>query len=189
MEQAAAMQKLWSDTVSGMVDAWSNNVPQSGSPEDLKKLRGGLLQAMSKSWEEFMRTPQFMEMMSGSMKAALSMRKTVKDGLNKTHAGLQTPSSEDIESLMLAIRHIERRILDRIDDTDRQLKQVQDGLESERKARGGEARNGHLESTILKRLDAISEQLDQRDPRVKPSNRPKAGDKRGKLAPRKRKTS
>lgn len=175
------MQKLWSDTVSGMVDAWSNNLPQSGTPADMKNLRGGMLKAISKSWEEFMRTPQFMEMMTSSLNAAMSMHGMTKDGLNRAHQGLQTPSKDDIESVLLAVRHIERRILDRIDDFDQRLQKV----EADR-ARDG---NGDLERTILERLDALSERLAERTPE-KGSAAPAAAD--GK-APRtrapKRKTS
>jgi len=115
MEQAAAFQKLWMDTFGNMANVWSQFSPGSPPPEEMRKVRSGMLKAMAGTWDEFMRTPQFMEMMKASLNGALDLRRMGREGMNKIHEQFETPTKEDLDSVLLAIRHVERRLLDRIE--------------------------------------------------------------------------
>jgi len=134
-EQAAAFQKIWMDTFTRMAQAGLSFSPDSTPPEFLRQMRGGIFQALSQSWDEFMRSPQFKESMKAMMDNAIAFRKMSTDFLTDARHGLQGTARADIDSLMLAIRHLETRILDRVEDLSVRLDQLEKKLP-------GAARNG-----------------------------------------------
>ena len=62
-----------------------------------------------------MRSPQFLEGMKQWMDQAVAFRKLSNDFMAKVRNEMQMPSRDDIDSVMLAVRHMEKRLLDRID--------------------------------------------------------------------------
>jgi uncharacterized protein YdcH (DUF465 family) len=59
-----------------------------------------------------------MEMMKGSLNGALDLKRMARDGMNRVHEQFETPSKEDIDGVLMAIRHVERRLLDRLEGLD-----------------------------------------------------------------------
>ena len=129
LEQAAAFQKLWLDSFGGMANVWSEYSPDAPPPEEMRKMRSGMLKALAGAWDEFMRTPQFMEMMKVSLNGALDLRRMAREGLNKIHEQFETPTKEDLDSILLAIRHVERRVLERIEGVDDRVRIITEQLE------------------------------------------------------------
>lgn len=117
-EQAAGFQKLWMDSFANMGSVWSQYSPGNPPPEEIRKMRGGMLKVLSQTWDDFMRTPQFMEMMKASLNGALDLKKMASDGMSRMHETFETPDKEDINGILLAIRHVERRLLDRLEGID-----------------------------------------------------------------------
>jgi uncharacterized protein (DUF2267 family) len=120
-EQAAAFQKIWMESASKVMQAAFTMGPNSPPPEILRQIRTGIFQALANSWEEFMRSPQFLDGMKQWTENAISFRKLSNDFMAKVRNELQAPSREDMDSIMLSIRHVEKRLLDRIDDLSAQL--------------------------------------------------------------------
>jgi hypothetical protein len=123
-EQAAAFQKIWVDSASKMIQAGFAFGPNSAPPEVLRQLRSGIFQALAESWEEFMRSPQFLEGMKQWMDTAVAFRKVTGDFLAKARNEMQAPSRDDVDTIMLNIRHIEKRLLDRIEELSEQLQEL-----------------------------------------------------------------
>lgn len=113
-EQAAAFQKLWMQSASKMVQAAMRVAPNS-EPELLNQVRSSVFQVLAQSWEEFMRSPQFLQTTKQWMENAVTFRKASGDFLAKMRNEMQAPSREDVDTVMLAIRHLENRLLDRIE--------------------------------------------------------------------------
>jgi len=143
LEQAAAFQKLWLDSFGSMANAWSQYSPDSPPPEEMRKVRNSMLKALASTWDDFMRTPQFMEMMKVSLNGALDLRRMARDGINKLHEQFETPTKEDIDGILLAMRHVERRILERLEGVDDRVRNIMERLEKldERLVK----QNGHVE--------------------------------------------
>ena len=118
LDQVAAFQKLWTDSFANMASVWSQFSPASPPSDEMRKMRGGMLKVLAETWDEYMRTPQFMEMMKGSLNGALDLKRMARDGMNRVHEQFETPSKEDIDGVLLAIRHVERRLLDRLEGLD-----------------------------------------------------------------------
>ena len=54
-EQWAAFQKIWTDTFTKMVQLGFSFSPEAAPPEILRQMRSGIFQALSQSWEQFLR--------------------------------------------------------------------------------------------------------------------------------------
>jgi hypothetical protein len=120
-EQAAAFQKIWMDSMSKIMQTAFTFGSDSPPPELLRQIRSGIFQALAQSWEEFMRSPQFTESMKQWMDAAINFRKMSNDFMAKVRNEMQAPSRDDIDTVMLTVRHMEKRLLDRIDDLASQI--------------------------------------------------------------------
>ena len=116
--QVAAFQKLWTDSIANMTSVWSQFSPSSPPADEMRKMRGGMLKVLAETWDENMRTPQFMEMMKGSLNGALDLKRMAREGMNRVHEQFEIPSKEDIDGVLLAIRHVEGRLLDRLGGLD-----------------------------------------------------------------------
>jgi hypothetical protein len=119
--EAAAFQRIWLETLSKTMQAAFTLSPDSSPPEILRQIRGGILQALAESWDRFMRSPQFLEGMKQWLESAISFRKLSNELLSKARNDLQAPSRTDIDTIMLAVRHMEKRLLDRIEDLSGQV--------------------------------------------------------------------
>src|ERR1700756_1432528 len=113
-DQVAAFQKLWADSFANMTSIWSQFSPGSPPSDEMRKMRGGMLKVLAETWDEYMRTPQFMEMMKASLNGTLDLKRMARDAMNRVHEQFENPSKENIDDLLLAIRHVERRLLDRL---------------------------------------------------------------------------
>ena len=127
-EQAAAFQKIWMESMSRMFQAAFTFSPGSPPPEAMRQVRSGIFQALSDSWEQFMRSPQFMEGMKPWMDNAIAARKMSNDFMAKVRNELQSPSRDDIDTIMLTVRHMERRLLDRLDALSEEIAILKDEL-------------------------------------------------------------
>ena len=129
LEQATLFQKLWMDSATKMTGVWAQFSPTSPPIDEARKLRSGMLKVFGESCEEFMRTPQFMEAMKTSLNAALDLRRMARSGMDQIHDVFETTDKEDLDGVLLAIRHVERRILDRLESVDERVENLDERME------------------------------------------------------------
>jgi hypothetical protein len=141
-EQATAFQKVWTESLSKLMQTAFTVSPGSPPPEVMKQIRSGLFEALAKSWEEFMRSPQFLESMRQWMENAVAFRRMNNDLLAKMRNELQAPSREDMDSIMLSVRHMETRILDRVEELSAQVHALKNGATKPAKSHSGPASRG-----------------------------------------------
>ncbi|MGH7969028.1 MAG: hypothetical protein ACREIC_09915 [Limisphaerales bacterium] len=120
--EAAAFQKICLETMSKMMQAAFTFTPNSPPPEVLRQIRNGIFQALSGSWEEFMRSPQFLDGMKQWMENAIAFRKISNDFMGRMRNEVQAPARSDIDNILLAVRHMEQRLLDRVDELSEQVR-------------------------------------------------------------------
>src|SRR5262245_37609419 len=113
-DQAAAFQKIWLESISKLTQSAFSTTPESVPPEVLKQMRSGLFQALAKSWEEFMRSPQFLEAVKQMMDNAIAFRKLTSKMLTQAHHEMQGTARTDIDAVLAALRHLESRVMDRM---------------------------------------------------------------------------
>jgi hypothetical protein len=62
-----------------------------------------------------MRSPQFLDGMKQWMETAVAFRKLSNEFMGRVRNEMQAPARSDIDTILLAVRHMERRLLDRVD--------------------------------------------------------------------------
>ena len=148
-DQVAAFQKLWMDSFADMTGVWSQFSASSPPIDEMRKMRGGMLKVLAETWEEYMRTPQFLEMMKASLNGAIDLKRMAREGMNRVHEQFENPSKQDVDDVLLAIRHVERRLLERLEGIDdrvanlnERIDNLEEGIEKQEKA------IEHLEQTV-----------------------------------------
>jgi hypothetical protein len=136
-EQAAAFQRIWMESMSKLMQTAFTMTPNSPPPEVLKEIRGGIFQALAQSWAEFMRSPQFLDSMKQWMESAIQFRKVTNDFMAKVRNEMQAPSRDDIDTIMLTVRHMEKRLLDRMEELTEEIRQSRGSAQAGRRAGAG----------------------------------------------------
>lgn len=128
-EQAAAFQKIWVESMSKIMQTAFTFGPNSPPPDLLRQIRSGIFEALAQSWDEFMRSPQFLESMKQWMDSAINFRKMTNDFMAKVRNEMQAPSRDDIDTVMLNVRHMENRLLDRMEELTNKITELNNRLD------------------------------------------------------------
>lgn len=115
-QEMAAFQRMCLETFLKTMEGAFKSTPDSTPPEIMRQIRSAIFRALAHSWDEFMRSPQFLEGMKQLMDNAITFRKVSGEFLGRVRNEAQAPSRNDIDTLMLAMRHMEKRLLDRLDE-------------------------------------------------------------------------
>lgn len=156
-EQGAAFQKIWLDSMSRLMQAAFTFSPNATPPELMREIRNGILKALGETWNEFLRSPQFQESMKQCMDNAVAFRKLTNEYMSKVHKEMQTPSRDDIDAVQLNVRHLETRVLDRLEELAKQI----EGL----KQRNGMAQDSQSDSPVGARQPPARRASRQRQPK------------------------
>ena len=124
-DPSAAFQKIWLESMSKVMQAAFAATPDAAPPELLRQIRAGIFEALAGSWNEFLRSPQFQENMRQWMEQAITFRKLSNDFMAKVRKEMQAPSRDDIDAVMLAVRHMETRVLDRVEKLAKQVEELE----------------------------------------------------------------
>jgi hypothetical protein len=119
--QTQAFLKIWTDSFAKLGQAAFTFSPDAVPPEMLRQVRSGMFQALAQSWDEFLRSPQFMEGMKQVMDNAVAFRKLSTDILTKARHDLSGVAQNDIEGLAGAIAHTESRVMQRLEALSEQV--------------------------------------------------------------------
>jgi hypothetical protein len=160
-QQAASFQKIWMETFTKMAQAGFSFSPDSTPPEFMRQMRSGIFHALSRSWEEYMRSPQFMESVKTMMDNAITFRKMSTDFLTEAHHSVQGTARVDIDSLMLALRHMETRVLDRVEELSTRMDQLDQKL-------NGNGSNGRTKTAGKASVPSVKGATNRTKPTTKP---------------------
>jgi len=146
---SAAFLKLWAESFAKLGQAAFSFSPESVPPELLRQVRAGKFQALAHSWEEFLRSPQFMEATKQMIDNAVALRKLSSDFLTKARHELGGVAQEDFDGLVAAVHHAETKITSRLDGMTNQITETNRRLESIEKSLA--ASNSGLQETATRR--------------------------------------
>jgi hypothetical protein len=115
-QEAAAFQKVWLENCSKIMQAAFQFTPDSAPPDVLRQVRTGIFQTLTESWDKFLRSPEFLDGMRQWMDNAIAFRKISNEFMGRVRNDMQAPSCNDIDTVMQSVRHMEKRLLDRLDE-------------------------------------------------------------------------
>lgn len=117
--------RFWADCVSKMTGSGFTPAQPQLSDDALKQMRRAFFDAWAHHCDEFMRSPAFLEGLKKTMDGALAFREQLNEFMTRALHESQAPARTDIDSIMLVLRSMEERVLDRLD----RLEERVDGLD------------------------------------------------------------
>jgi hypothetical protein len=108
--------KSWAESFSRILQSACHFTPDTMPPELLRQIRTGLFDALAKSWEEFLRSPQFLEGMKQMMDNAVAFRQMSGDFFARVRRETQGVNREDVDKILLAVHELETRLNRRVDE-------------------------------------------------------------------------
>jgi hypothetical protein len=124
-----AFAKMWSDFAAKMAAAGVAFTPGAAPPDASRQVRAAMFKAMGEACDEFMRSPQFQEMMKQSLNNSIQFRKQLNDFLGRMQHEFQGTSRQDVDSLMQVMEHVERRVTDSFERLSERLDELNERLE------------------------------------------------------------
>ena len=121
VDAAMPMMRMWTDMATKMMSAAQSLSPETPAPEAARDLRSAMLGAWTDAWNQYLRSPDFLEWMRRSVDIAVQGRKQVNDWLGQMQHEMQAVSRQDLDQLMRAMRHIEQRSVDGLERISDQL--------------------------------------------------------------------
>jgi hypothetical protein len=149
-EQWAAFQRIWTDTFAKMMQLGFTYSPEAAPPEFLRQIRTGIFQALSQSWDQFLRSPQFLESAQHWMENAVSFRKMSNDFFSRIRHETQGTARGDVDGVLQALQQIETRILDRVEELAGQVEELKSRAER-KPTRGRTKAKGKTKARVKKR--------------------------------------
>ena len=111
-QSAEVFTVFWTDFANKMAEAGFAAAPGAVPPDATRQVRTAILKAMGEACDEFMRSPQFQEMMKQSLANSIQFRKQLNEWLGQIQHGFQGTSRQDVDELMQVMKHLERRMSD-----------------------------------------------------------------------------
>ncbi len=122
-DPGTAFMRMWSQSVSAMMAAAAPFPPHATLPQAARHAQSTTLDAWGKYCEQFMRSPEFLQLIKQSLAGSLQFRKQLNDLLGRMHHEFQGTSRQDVDQLMLSMRHLEQRMVDGLERLATQMDQ------------------------------------------------------------------
>jgi len=149
--------QFWTDMVSQMgksgpgVGATNGREPAPAFPDASKAMQRAFFDGMSRYFDEFMRSEQFLEHMKQTMDQSIAFKKMMDDFLIQTHTTLQMPVRGDVEDIAHLLRGIEERLITRLDKLDEKVAAVEERHGAGRDAKASGASRPAKSATTARR--------------------------------------
>jgi hypothetical protein len=149
-QQAQQMGQLWLDMCSRMGSMINSVQPGAPPTEAARQLRGAAFKNMAEQAEQFMRSEQFLDAMKQCLDRTLETQKQYQAFMTNLRHATEGVAAQDVQAVMVLMRQMESRVLDRLDDVTHQLDRLSDRLDRV-DGGGGEATEDEDGVTIGKR--------------------------------------
>ena len=136
LNQSQQFFEMWADLASKMATAGMSVAPDAPPPQAARQMRAAMLEAMSQYADQFMRSPQFLEFSRSSLDASLQAREQFNEFLTKLRHDLQGVARQDVQSMLSGVHQMERRVIDRLDQIDKRLTELESRLVDSAKGQG-----------------------------------------------------
>ncbi len=127
---AEANVRMWQEFMSHAASAnIPFSMPQNLSPENMKVMRSAMFKAIGSYWEEYMRSPEFLEMTKKSMNQMVEMKKQFNKVITDIHHELHSATQSDISDLVTTIGHAEEKFHESFHQISQRLDAMSDRLD------------------------------------------------------------
>ncbi len=115
------LARMWLDAASGVMEAFQAWAGPTASPEAVRKARATLLDSWSNLWEQYLRTPAFLDSAKQGIARSIDFRKQLREQLDRVQREFRVVGRQDVDELILALERMERHVLDQLDEISARL--------------------------------------------------------------------
>jgi len=130
--------RFWMDLMSKMSGTPFAPTASQLQDDTMRRMRQAFFDAWAQHCDEFLRSDAFLEVMKKSMDSALAFKQELNEFMTKALHDQQMPARSDTDSILVVLRSLEDRVLERID----RLSHRVDALESTVSGASPEAATG-----------------------------------------------
>jgi len=141
-EQAQRMGSLWMEFATRMATAGMAFRPDQPPGDAARDVRQASLSMLAEQTDKYMRSPEFLATVKQSLDASIGFRQQLNELLTQAHHSVQGVAIQDIDSVLKSVRHLEARVLDRIETVADKLVEVSRRLDALEQAAEPANRNG-----------------------------------------------
>jgi hypothetical protein len=118
--------QFWGEFVKKVSAAGATPPPQP-PPDVLLQMRRAFLDAMAQQADQFMRSEAFLNALKQGMEASLAWQQGFNQMMQKGLASAQVPSRADSDHMVVFLRGMEERLLERIDELAARVDSIEKG--------------------------------------------------------------
>ena len=118
--------RFWLDLMSKMSGSAFAPTGAPTQDETMKRMRQAFFDAWAKHCDEFLRSDAFLDVLKKSMDSALAFKQELNEFMTKALHDKQMPARSDTDSILMVLRSMEDRVLDRIDRLSRRVDALED---------------------------------------------------------------
>jgi hypothetical protein len=134
------LMQMWLDCAAKMASAGADASTAPAPTDAAKLMRDIYCKALTQYTEQYMRSPAFLEMTRQSTEMAVKFRQQANDFLAEAHHAVGSLARPDVDSLLMAIRRCETRVLDKLDELAIRGNELDQRLEALESSNGKPAR-------------------------------------------------
>ena len=116
--------KFWMDMMSKMGTGFAPAAVPT-QDETAKRMRQAFFDAWAGHCDEVMHSPMFLDMMKKSMDGALAFKQEMNQFLTKALHDQQMPARSDTDSILLVLRSMEDRVIDRLNKLSERVERLE----------------------------------------------------------------
>ena len=116
--------KMWAEFAGKMGNAGFSFPPDSTPPDTAKEMRNTFFKAWTDYCNRYMQSPEFLESWKKAMDGAIQFRRQMNESLGRMHHEFGGTSRQDIDHMMQAMSHLERRLIANQERSAQQLEEM-----------------------------------------------------------------
>ena len=116
--------KMWADWVGQC--APTGFAPPPNRDEASRQMRQAFMDAWARHCDEFLKSEAFLDGMKKAMDGALAFRQQLNEFLTRVLHENQLPARSDTDSILLVLRSMEERVLERIENLTKRMRALED---------------------------------------------------------------
>jgi phosphate uptake regulator len=129
-EQAQLITNAWMQMAVRMMSVGMTMTPDQPPSESQRQMRDATLSVMGEQTDAYLRSPPFLGMMKQSLDASIAVKRQLNELFTQAQHSVEGVARQDVDTLLLSVSHMERRVLDRIENLCERLETVSRRLDA-----------------------------------------------------------
>lgn len=131
--------RLWFNMTAEAMEKCQGLAGATASPDAVRQARSNLFNAWSESWEKQLRSPFFLTAAKEALSGSAEVRKQAQEFFDQINRELRLAGRPEIDQLTAAVRRLEERLSDRLDEVSERLDALGERLDELTQRQGAAA--------------------------------------------------